>query len=136
MIIAAMSAVTEKSLDRLVSQAKNDQRILAVFLFGSVARGEEHEGSDTDICLVLVPETYTPLQLSKLKLEYLRDFNQDTQIFQQLPLYIRKRVLKDGKILFARDMDQLYDVAFAFISEYADYEHIYREYLGELGRAR
>ena len=118
-----------------MNQAKNDRRILAVFLFGSVARGEEHEGSDTDICLVLVPGTYTPLQLSKLKLEYLRDFNQDTQIFQQLPLYIRKRVLKDGKILFARDMDQLYDVAFDFIREYADYEHIYREYLGELSRA-
>jgi uncharacterized protein len=130
-----MNALTQESLDCLLNQAKNDQRILAIFLFGSVARGEEHEGSDTDICLVLVPGTYTPLQLSKLKLEYLRDFNQDTQIFQQLPLYIRKRVLKDGKILFTRDMDQLYDVAFAFIREYADYEHIYREYLGELSRA-
>ena len=43
--------------------------------------------------------------------------------------------MKDGKILFTRDMDQLYDVAFAFIREYADYEHIYREYLGELSRA-
>ena len=135
MIVAPMSAVTEKSLDRLLSQAENDRRILAVFLFGSVAREEEYEGSDTDICLVLVPETYTPLQLSKLKLEYLRDFNQDIQIFQQLPLYIRKRVLKDGRILLTRDMDQLYDVAFAFIREYADYEHIYREYLGELGSA-
>jgi predicted nucleotidyltransferase len=118
----------------LVSRAEKDHRILAVLLFGSVARNQDRETSDTDICLVLVPGTYTPLQLSRLKLEYVQDFDQDIQVFQQLPLYVRKRVLKDGKILYSRDMDSLYEVAFAFIREYADYEHIYRDYLGDLSR--
>jgi uncharacterized protein len=122
-------------LSALLNRAKKDQRILAVLLFGSVARKRNLEDSDTDICLVLVPGAYTPLQLSKTKLEYLQDFDQDVQVFQQLPLYVRKRVLKDGKILYSRDMDSLYEVAFTFISEYADYEHIYREYLGDLSRA-
>jgi uncharacterized protein len=131
-----MSAPKKKNnLDGLLDRAKNDERVLAAFLFGSVARGEEHEGSDTDICLVLAPGAYTPLQLSRIKLEYLRDYNQDIQVFQQLPLYVRRRVLKDGEILFTRDMDCLYEVACAFVREYADYEHIYRDYLGELSRA-
>jgi uncharacterized protein len=122
-------------LSALLNRAKKDRRILAVLLFGSVARKRNREGSDTDICLVLVPGAYTPLQLSKTKLEYLQDFDQDVQVFQQLPLYIRKSVLKDGKILYSRNMDSLYEVAFTFIREYADYEHIYHEYLGGLSHA-
>jgi predicted nucleotidyltransferase len=125
----------KKGLNGLLNRVKEDQRVLAVILFGSIARGQAQEGSDTDICLVLRPGSYTPLQLSKIKLEYVQDFNQDVQIFQQLPLYIRKRVLEDGKILYSTDMDRLYEVAFDFIREYADYEHVYRDYLGELGRA-
>jgi uncharacterized protein len=129
------SRAIEKGLSGLLNRVKKDQRVLAVILFGSLARRQAHEGSDTDICLVLYPGSRTPLQLSKIKLEYVQDFNQDVQIFQQLPLYIRKRVLEDGKILYSTDMDRLYEVAFDFIREYADYEHVYRDYLGELSRA-
>jgi len=132
--MAATRAI-KKGLNGLLNRAKKDQRVLAVILFGSIARGQAQEGSDTDICLVLCPGSYTPLQLSKTKLEYVQDFNQDVQIFQQLPLYIGKRVLEDGKILYSTDMDRLYEVAFDFIREYADYEHVYRDYLGELSRA-
>jgi uncharacterized protein len=129
------TVIKRKGLRGLVNRARSDQRVLATFLFGSVARGEEMEASDTDICLVLAPGPYSALQLSKIKLEYRRDFDLDIQVFQQLPLYIRKRVLKDGKILFSKDTERLYEVAFSFIREYADYEHIYRDYLGELTRA-
>jgi uncharacterized protein len=125
----------KKGLSGLLNRAKKDQQVLAVILFGSIARGQAHRGSDTDICLVLYPGSHTPIQLSKIKLEYVQDFNQDVQIFQQLPLYIRKRVLEDGRILYSTDMDRLYEVAFDFIREYADYEHVYRDYLGELSRA-
>jgi predicted nucleotidyltransferase len=131
----SISVPKKGGLRALLNRAKKDQRILAVLLFGSVARRRNHEGSDTDICLVLVPGAYTPLQLSRTKLEYLQDFDQDVHVFQQLPLYIRKRVLKDGKILYSRDTDSLYEVAFTFIREYADYEHIYHDYLGDLSRA-
>jgi uncharacterized protein len=130
-----MSLPIRKGLSGLLNRAKKDQRVLAVLLFGSVARRRARKDSDTDICLVLLPEPYTRLQLSRMKLEYLQDFSQDVQVFQQLPLYIRKRVLEDGEILYSRDMDRLYEVAFAFIREYADYEHVYRDYLGELSRA-
>jgi uncharacterized protein len=131
----AVNRAIKKGLNGLLNRVKEDERVLAVILFGSIARGQAHAGSDTDVCLVLYPGPYTPLQLSKIKLEYVQDFNQDVQIFQQLPLYIRKRVLKDGRILYSTDIDRLYEVAFDFIREYADYEHIYRDYLGEVSRA-
>jgi uncharacterized protein len=133
-MIVSISVPKKGGLRALLDRAKKDERVLAVLLFGSVARRRNHEGSDTDICLVLVPGSYTPLQLSRTKLEYLQDFDQDVHVFQQLPLYIRKRVL-NGKILYSRDTDCLYEVAFTFIREYADYEHIYHDYLGDLNRA-
>jgi uncharacterized protein len=79
---------------------------LAVFLFGSFVHGKEYPGSDIDICLVMNPETQsqkrTKLFNSQKRLEYLKDFSFDIQVFQQLPIYIRKRILKEGKILFVQ----------------------------------
>ena len=120
---------------RLLQKVEADGRVLALILFGSAARAEETPGSDVDYCLVLLPGKYKPVELSRIKLEYLSQFEADIHVLQQLPMYIRKGVLRDGKVVFCRDMDALYDVAFTFIREHADYEHIYRDYLGELSRA-
>ena len=71
--------------------------------------------------------------ISQKKLEYSKRFpGVDIQIFQQLPLYIKVRILKHGKIILCKDEDKIYDLAFYVITEYSDYEHIYREYLREI----
>ena len=116
-------------LDSIVETARRDEQILAVLLFGSTARAEGSTASDLDVCLVLEPNGYTSLDLSEKKLEYLAAFDTDIQIFQQQPIYIKQRILRDGKVLFCRDEDALYQIAFGVIREYSDYEHIYREYL-------
>ena len=103
---------TDKQLERLLSKAKEDGEVLAVLLFGSTARGEQTAASDVDVCLLLQPRKYDSLALSRKKLAYLQGNDLDVHIFQQLPLYIRQRVLKEGKVLFARDLDALYALAF------------------------
>jgi uncharacterized protein len=127
-----MSDVIQEMLNRIVEKAKRDEQVLATLLFGGVARGEESATSDLDVCLVLEPKGYTPLGLSEKKLEYLAAFDADIQVFQQLPIYMKQRVLHDGKVLFCRDEDTLYQIAFDVIREYSDFEHIYREYLVEV----
>jgi predicted nucleotidyltransferase len=127
-----MSDVIQEMLDRIVETAKRDEQVLAIVLFGSASRGEGSATSDLDVCLVLEPNGYTPLDLSEKKLEYLAAFDGDIQVFQQLPIYMKQRVLRDGKVLFCRDEDTLYQLAFDVIREYSDYEHIYREYLVEV----
>ena len=124
----------EESIDKLLSDARNDDEILAVLLYGSHARNENNAQSDVDLCLVLTPATFAQEYLSEKKLFFLTNHPFDIQIFQQLPLYIRTRLLKEGKILYCRDENTLYEVAFTHIREYADYEHIYREYLEEVSR--
>ena len=122
-------ANADKQLTRLLSKAQRDKDILAVLLFGSTARGEQTAASDVDVCLFLQPRNYDPLSLSRKKLAYLHENDLDIHIFQQLPFYIRHRVLKEGKILFARDLDALYALAFHTAQEFEDFKPIYRAYL-------
>jgi predicted nucleotidyltransferase len=97
---------------KLIEKAKADESVLAVILYGSRVRGEETPISDRDICLVLRPGDYNDLRLSEKKLEYLKSFDMDIQVYQQLPVYMKTRVLKEGSVLFCRDEDMLYEVAY------------------------
>jgi len=122
-------------IDKLVKIAKQDTGVLAVFLFGSAARGDYHQASDVDICLILKSDRRTPLELSRKRLEYLKLSVLDVQIFQQLPLYIKIRVIKEGKNLFSADEDALYQLVFDTIGEFEDFGNIYRDYLKEVANA-
>jgi hypothetical protein len=114
-------------IEKLINCAKKDKEILAVIVFGSFARGEKFR--DIDVCLVL-RDTLEPIKISRKKLEYLAEFPElDIQIFQQLPIYIRVRVLKEGKVVFCRDEDMLYDLAIKTMKEFEDFKPIYYEYL-------
>ena len=125
----------DKQLERLLSKAQEDSEILAVLLFGSAARGEQTVTSDVDVCLLLQPRKYDSLTLSRKKLVYLQGDALDVHVFQQLPLYIRQRVLKEGKVLFVRDLDALYALAFRTAQEFEDFKPVYRIYLAEVARA-
>lgn len=114
---------------------QKDPDVLALFLYGSAAREENIPTSDLDFSLVLVPGMHTALDLSRKKLEYAAMFPVHISIFQQLPLYVRQRILREGKVLFCRDTDALYEEAFTTIREFADFEPTYFEYLKEVANA-
>ena len=121
----------------LVEKASQDQDVLAVIVFGSHARGDNGPASDLDICLVLQARDHSNLKLSRKRLEYLKSFSipsLDIHIYQQLPLYIRKRILKEGEILFCRDEEVLYELAFRTAQEFEDFRQIYHSYLQEVAR--
>jgi predicted nucleotidyltransferase len=101
-------AAAEPYLERLLNSASADPEILAVILFGSSVRDEMTATSDIDICLVLHLGESARLALSRKRLEN-AESDIDVQIFQFLPIYIRRRVLKEGKVLFCRDEEELYE---------------------------
>lgn len=124
-----------KSVNQVVAKAKNDSEVVAVVLFGSRARDEASSASDVDVCLVLRPGKYDALTLSRKRLNYLKQSNADIHIFSQLPLYIRRRVIKEGKILLCHDEDALYEIAFRTVQAFEDFKHIYYGYLEGLVNA-
>ncbi|MEM3146906.1 MAG: nucleotidyltransferase domain-containing protein [Archaeoglobaceae archaeon] len=106
---------------------------MAVILFGSIVRGESHDRSDIDICLVLRSVHWEVEKLAQKRFEYLH-FDLDIKLFQQLPLYVRSRVLKEGRVLLVKDEDQLYEIAIRTAKEFEDFKHIYRDYLEAIAR--
>jgi hypothetical protein len=127
----------DKMLQKLLARVQQDEDVLAAFLFGSVVRGEQLYSSDIDLCLVLAPNPlpFEPAALSHKRLDYLKDFSFDIQIFQQLPIYVRRRVLKEGRLLFVRDESRLYELAIRTAQAFEDFRPIYLSYLEEIQRA-
>jgi predicted nucleotidyltransferase len=115
------------ALEKLIARAKEDEAVLAVMLFGSQARGEATSASDVDVCLVLQPQAAE--RKGEKRVEYLSEFDLDVQVFQALPLPIRRRVLKEGRVLHVKDEDALYALAFRTAQEFDDLRHIYEAYL-------
>jgi len=121
-------------LARLIERAKRDERILAVILFGSVARNQASHASDVDVCLVADREVAAPGPRAELRMEYAGNFDLDLSLYRDLPLYLRRRVLADGRVLFVRDEDSLYDLALRTVQEFEDYRPLYEAYLEEVAR--
>lgn len=117
------------ALTKLVEDAKNDRDVLAVILFGSEARGEARAESDVDVCIVVEDRRLDTLGQSQKRIAYLASYDLDIQIFQQIPLHLRVRVLREGKVLFCRDEDKLYATAFRTAQHFEDFRHIHEEYL-------
>ena len=123
--------MTEKRIQKFLQQLKHDKDIVAVMLFGSYARGDNSPDSDIDICLVL-DNNLEKSALSSKRLQYSSNNNMDVQIFQALPIYIRTRVIKEGKILFVANEELLYEIAMKNIQEYEDYKPFYFDYLDQV----
>ena len=113
-----------EKIGKLIEKAKKDKNVIAVALYGSSLKGK---GRDIDICLYL-DKKYNNLFMSKKRLDYLKYFNYDIQVFQQLPIYIRKRILK-GKILYSKNEDRLYEIAYDTRKEFNYFEKYYNDYL-------
>jgi len=129
-----VGSLTHPTVRRVVDRARRDPAILAVILFGSHARGEASAESDVDLCLVLASATTPKLTMSRTRLAYLAEDKLDLVIFQQLPLHVRSRVLKEGKVLLVRDEEALYDVAIRAARAFEHFRHIQRAYLDEIAR--
>jgi predicted nucleotidyltransferase len=129
-----MDPLTHPTVRRVLDRARRDPDVLAVMLFGSHARGEASAAADVDLCLVLASETLTNLEMSRTRLAYLAGGADDLVIFQQLPLPVRSRVLKEGRVLFVRDEDALYDVAIRAARAFEGFRHLHRAYLDEIAR--
>ncbi|PIN90202.1 hypothetical protein COU57_04140 [Candidatus Pacearchaeota archaeon CG10_big_fil_rev_8_21_14_0_10_32_14] len=121
-----------KNTDKIIQIAKKDKRIIAVALFGSYLKNKEY-ARDVDICLFL-DKSYGNKEDSKILFPFYEKIDThifDINIFHNLPIYIRSRILKECKMIYTnRDKeDTLYDIAFSTIQEFSSYAKLYYMYL-------
>jgi predicted nucleotidyltransferase len=106
----------------------------AVYLFGSVARGDATDSSDVDIAVLYVanpPVTYAGLPLA-LEGELERLLGRPTQVvtMNHAPVDLRTRVLRDGVLLLDRDRSTRIKFEIQTRNEWFDFEPVLLEYRG------
>ncbi|MHA1742378.1 MAG: nucleotidyltransferase domain-containing protein [Candidatus Thorarchaeota archaeon] len=100
-------------------------RVIAVLLFGSVARGEATSRSDIDICVV-APGTETAEERSELLGMIWRQIDgekYDVRLFEELPLYMKMDVITSHVILHCNDVPELFEYFYFYRKIWADEAH-------------
>ncbi len=112
---------------RKLKEMPDFDKVKFVFLFGSVAGGKQNKLSDIDFAVYYDGNGKERFKFRLKILTKLPD-NFDVQIFQDLPLYIRKEVLK-GNLIYTKDKLFVYDVAYDTIKRFDDFIEYYQDYL-------
>lgn len=100
-------------------------RVRFVILYGSRALGKATPMSDYDFAVY-----YDGDKDQRYRFLINANFNRnfDAKVFQDLPLYIQKDVLK-GKVVYAQDLSFVYDVAYETIKKFERFKKYYHDYI-------
>lgn len=98
-----------------------EENVLAVLLFGSLAKGEL--ARDTDICIVapgvgsnkIMGEVYQNVNVASKKY--------DVYCFEELPLYMKWEVIHNHKVIWAKDEPELGMYFYYYRKLYDDQKH-------------
>ena len=106
-----------KDIRKIAKEIGKIKSVRAVYLFGSYARGEHGPLSDIDLCVI---GDLTEKERYKV-LEWLSD-NLDIVFFDMLPVYIKIRVFREGKLLFVKDKEETRRIALKTLADYLDFK--------------
>lgn len=135
-VAPAVSSLREIGAQALEPAVEDDPLAVAVFFFGSRARGEARPDSDVDLCVVLHPDAADKASLLNARLRYASVPGLDVSVFQLLPVYVRRRVLAEGRSVWVRDEDALYEAARRTTREWELFRPDFEMHLAEIARAR
>lgn len=116
-----MNKSTSNAIKSAVSEIKKEKEVSGIFLFGSHATGRAKPYSDIDICVLArkgIPRKTKERILSNSSRKT------DITIFWELPPQIRFRVIREGKVLFARDNKELQRAEVETVKSYLDFKHV------------
>jgi len=104
----------EEFVAKEFSFLKDREDVLAVLIFGSHARKEATPRSDVDVCVV-APKAEKQSLLSFI-LQHVTSPKYHIWLFEELPLYMKKEVMDNHKIIICRDKLELYEY-FYFVNK-------------------
>ena len=98
-----------------------------VILFGSSVMGYRNVMSDIDLAVGYEGDERERFDFRvQVSGELPQEF--DIQIFQDLPLYLKKEVLK-GEVLYMRNRREMYEIALETIRDYDFFEPVLLDYI-------
>ncbi|MEI6731284.1 MAG: nucleotidyltransferase domain-containing protein [archaeon] len=113
--------MNQKGMGRLNEILKELEKmgcVSSVFFFGSRSRGKARQDSDYDLAVITKDATIK----EELKILGMGDETFNISVFSRLPLIIKFRVLKEGKLMFCKDKTYLYNTRYHIFKEYLDFQ--------------
>ncbi|MFZ8830129.1 MAG: nucleotidyltransferase domain-containing protein [Candidatus Aenigmatarchaeota archaeon] len=113
---------------RTIRKFEEFKRVKFIILFGSAAEGNLTEDSDIDVCIYF---DGSKIEGEKFRLKLLSELPDYfyVQIFNSLPIFVRKEVLK-GKPIFIADRDFTYEIFYKTLEEFEDFRKYLYDYIG------
>lgn len=108
-------------LEKVLAQIKRHPKVVAIYLFGSYAKGEAKPISDIDIAVVLREED----PITEAEIGSLYSDSIDLVLVHRLPLYIQFEVFKYGKEIFVRDEEYLMEIKRNVLKNYLENSWLY-----------
>ena len=106
-----------EEIQKIAKKMSKIKGVDAVFLFGSYATGKNNALSDIDLCV------FGKLS-EKAKEEVLRFSSEklDISLFDELPIWIKTRVFRDGKPLINKNEKKIREMVFRTMHEWEDFK--------------
>ncbi len=116
-----------ENLYKIVREISKRENVAGVYLFGSHATRKNNALSDIDLCVIgnLKNKEKTDI------LGYTTD-NLDISFFNDLPIWIKIRVLKQGRALIVKDKEFIDKIKINIARKYLDFKYILNRYCLEV----
>ena len=118
---------SSNDLNYMLLKLRSSRLVHSIILFGSKARGTEKEKSDIDICIIPKPDIEVTLK-ERISLNNSVPENIDISFIDELPVYIRKRIFLEGKVLYTEDMYYILTLSKINDMEYERFKRLNKEY--------
>jgi predicted nucleotidyltransferase len=119
--------ISSEDINEIISKLKSFRFVHSIILFGSKARGTEKEKSDIDICIIPKPDVEITLK-ERISLSNSVPENIDISFINELPIYIRKRIFLEGRVMYTQDMYHLLTLSKINDLEYERHKRLAGEY--------
>ncbi len=119
--------ISNEDINEAISKLKRSRLVHSIILFGSKARGTEKEKSDIDICIIPKHDIEIPLK-ERISINNSVPENIDISFIDELPVYIRKRVFLEGRVLYTQDMYYILTLSKINDIEYERYKRLTKDY--------
>lgn len=115
-------------ISKLIEIAKKNRKVKAIILFGSYVKKKATPISDIDICIIGDKIS----DKEKAEIESFSNEKLQISFFDELPIAIRFRVFKEGKIIFLRDEKFLNSLKAETISRFLDFKPLLERYFNKV----
>lgn len=119
-----------KLIKQKLLELDKQKKIKFIIFFGSASKGKSTPLSDIDVAVFYDGNSNERFNFRLKACGYLCN-KVDVQIFQDLPLVIRKEAL-NGRILYFKNYQFVFDKAMEIIKEFSTFEKYYNEYFKNL----